>query len=84
MAPERDSTRVNERIRVREVRVIGADGEQLGVMAPELAREMTLSPAALSTVASSFFLAYAVMQLPTGMLLDFKDRRATAVGPYLK
>ena len=35
MAPERDATRVNERIRVREVRVIGADGEQLGVMTPE-------------------------------------------------
>ncbi len=34
---------MNERIRVREVRVIGADGEQLGVMTPEdaivLARE---------------------------------------------
>ena len=26
---------MNERIRVREVRVIGADGEQLGVMTPE-------------------------------------------------
>ncbi|MBC8188067.1 MAG: translation initiation factor IF-3 [Proteobacteria bacterium] len=35
VAPERDSTRVNERIRVREIRVIGADGEQLGVMSPE-------------------------------------------------
>jgi len=35
VAPERDTVRVNERIRVREVRVIGADGEQLGVMAPE-------------------------------------------------
>lgn len=35
MAPERDSVRVNERIRVREIRVIGADGEQLGVMTPE-------------------------------------------------
>ncbi|MCF6285966.1 MAG: translation initiation factor IF-3 [Candidatus Hydrogenedentes bacterium] len=35
VAPERDATRVNERIRVREVRVIGADGEQLGVMTPE-------------------------------------------------
>jgi len=37
VAPERDTVRVNERIRVREVRVIGADGEQLGVMAPEAA-----------------------------------------------
>ena len=39
MAPERDSVRVNENIRVREVRVIGADGEQLGVMPPEVAIE---------------------------------------------
>jgi translation initiation factor IF-3 len=30
---------VNENIRVREVRVIGADGEQLGVMTPEAAIE---------------------------------------------
>jgi translation initiation factor IF-3 len=35
VAPEKDNTRVNERIRVPEIRVIGADGEQLGVMAPE-------------------------------------------------
>jgi len=39
VAPERDATRVNERIRVREVRVIGADSEQLGVMTPEEALE---------------------------------------------
>jgi translation initiation factor IF-3 len=30
--PERDTTRVNERIRVPEVRVIGDDGTQIGVM----------------------------------------------------
>ena len=30
--PERDSTRVNERIRVAEVRLIGDDGEQVGVL----------------------------------------------------
>jgi translation initiation factor IF-3 len=30
--PERDSTRINERIRVPEVRVIGEDGTQIGVM----------------------------------------------------
>lgn len=30
--PERDTTRVNDRIRVPEVRVIGEDGEQIGVM----------------------------------------------------
>ena len=46
MAPERDQTRVNERIRIAEIRLIGADGEQLGVMTPEagmaLAREVGL------------------------------------------
>jgi translation initiation factor IF-3 len=30
--PERDDTRVNERIRVREVRLIGDDGNQVGVL----------------------------------------------------
>ena len=39
MAPERDQTRVNERIRIPEIRVIGPDGEQLGVMSPEQGME---------------------------------------------
>ena len=30
--PERDETRINERIRVPEVRLIGPDGEQVGVL----------------------------------------------------
>ena len=30
--PERDQTRINERIRVPEVRLIGADGKQIGVV----------------------------------------------------
>ena len=30
--PERDDTRINERIRVREVRLIGEDGNQVGVI----------------------------------------------------
>ncbi len=33
-------TRVNERIRAREVRVIGSSGAQLGIMAPEAALRM--------------------------------------------
>ena len=33
--PERDNTRVNERIRVKEVRLIGDDGSQVGVLAIE-------------------------------------------------
>jgi translation initiation factor IF-3 len=30
--PERDTTRINERIRVSQVRLIGSDGEQLGIV----------------------------------------------------
>jgi translation initiation factor IF-3 len=33
--PERDSTRVNEMIRVPEVRLVGEDGEQVGVLSRE-------------------------------------------------
>jgi len=32
---KRDTTRINDRIRAREIRVIGADGEPIGVMTPE-------------------------------------------------
>ena len=50
-----------------------------GVMAPDLAREMALDPAELSMIASAFFFAYAIMQVPTGMLLDrFGPRRTVA------
>jgi translation initiation factor IF-3 len=35
--PERDQTRINERIRVPEVRLIGADGQQVGVVPIETA-----------------------------------------------
>jgi translation initiation factor IF-3 len=35
--PERDQTRINERIRVAEVRLIGADGQQVGVVPTETA-----------------------------------------------
>lgn len=35
--PERDTTRINERIRVREVRLIGEDGQQVGVLATDAA-----------------------------------------------
>lgn len=55
----------------------------LGVLAPSLKTEMGLSPEMLSTVASSFFFAYAVMQLPTGMLLDRMGPRRTLGGMLL-
>jgi translation initiation factor IF-3 len=33
--PERDPTRLNERIRVKEVRLIGADGESVGIVSTD-------------------------------------------------
>ncbi len=41
-----------------------------GVMAPELAREMALEPAMLSTVASAYFFAYVILQPLAGALGD--------------
>jgi translation initiation factor IF-3 len=38
--PERDLTRINERIRVPEVRLIDADGTQIGVVATEEAKQL--------------------------------------------
>ena len=38
--PERDQTRINERIRVPKVRLIGADGEQVGVLDTDEARRI--------------------------------------------
>jgi translation initiation factor IF-3 len=35
--PERDQTRINERIRVPEVRLIGEDGNQVGVLSRDAA-----------------------------------------------
>jgi len=37
--PERDPTRINERIRVKEVRLIGADGESVGIVPIDQALE---------------------------------------------
>ncbi len=49
----------------------------LGIMAPSISQDMTLSPETLSIVASSFFFAYAFMQIPSGMLLDRFGARLT-------
>ena len=38
--PERDPTRINERIRIKEVRLIDEQGEQVGVIATDKALEM--------------------------------------------
>jgi translation initiation factor IF-3 len=38
--PDRDPTRINERIRVPKVRLIGADGEQVGIVETDEARRI--------------------------------------------
>jgi len=40
------------------------------VISPELIRELALNPSALGLLTSAYFLAFAAMQLPVGMLLD--------------
>lgn len=49
----------------------------LGIMSPSISRDMALTPELLSVVASSFFFAYALMQIPSGMLLDRFGARRT-------
>ena len=56
-APRRESrTRVNERIRTREIRVIDDQGEQLGIMPPQqalvIAKEKGLDLVEISPTAS--------------------------------
>ena len=38
--PQQDSTRRNEQIRAREVRVIGAEGEQIGILSKQEAIDL--------------------------------------------
>ena len=38
--PDRDPTRINERIRVPKVRLIGADGSQIGIVETDEARRI--------------------------------------------
>ena len=48
----------------------------LAAIAPELMHELTLSAGELGLASSAFFLAFAAMQIPVGMLLDrFGPRR---------
>ena len=50
------------------------------VIAPELARDFSATPADLGLLTSAYFLAFGVFQLPLGLLLDrFGPRRVEAV-----
>ena len=55
----------------------------MGVLAPELAAELTLTPKMLGLIASAFFLSYAAFQIPTGLMLDRFGPRRTVTGMFL-
>jgi nitrate/nitrite transporter NarK len=53
----------------------------IGVIAPNLAAELVLSPAEIGLLSSAFFLAFAAVQIPLGMALDrFGPRLCLMVG----
>jgi MFS family permease len=50
------------------------------VISPELTRELALTPASLGLLTSAYFVAFAAVQLPAGMLLDrYGPRRVEPV-----
>jgi predicted MFS family arabinose efflux permease len=55
----------------------------MGVLAPELASELELAPEMLGAIASGFFLSYALMQIPTGLMLDRLGPRISLIGLFL-
>ncbi|HET7253318.1 MAG TPA: MFS transporter, partial [Xanthobacteraceae bacterium] len=53
----------------------------IGVIAPNLAAELVLSPAEIGLLSSAFFLVFAAVQIPLGMALDrFGPRLCLMVG----
>ena len=53
----------------------------IGVIAPNLAEELGLSPAEIGLLSSAYFLAFAAVQIPVGMALDrFGPRICLMVG----
>ena len=42
----------------------------VGVIAPDIARELDLAPQALGVLSSAFFLAFAAAQIPLGATID--------------
>lgn len=53
------------------------------VIAPELMRDLTISPEAMGAITGSFFLAFAAAQLPAGILLDRFGPRRTMSGLFV-
>jgi MFS family permease len=52
----------------------------VGVLAPELSRELRLAPEAIGLLSSVFFLSFAAAQIPLGILLDRYGPKRTMLG----
>jgi len=55
----------------------------MGLVAPELARDLSLEPAALGTLSAAWFLAFALAQPVVGMALDRLGPRRSVAGLFL-
>ena len=53
------------------------------VIAPELMRTLSISSEAMGVITGAFFLAFGIMQIPTGMLLDRFGPRRTMSGLFV-
>ena len=53
------------------------------VIAPELMRTLSISSEAMGVIAGAYFLAFGIMQIPTGMLLDRFGPRRTMSGLFV-
>ena len=53
------------------------------VIAPELMRTLSISSEAMGVITGTFFLAFGIMQIPTGMLLDRFGPRRTMSGLFV-
>ena len=51
-----------------------------GVIAPDIANELALSPQSLGVLSGAFFFAFAAAQIPVGLMLDRYGARATTSG----
>ncbi len=51
-----------------------------GVIAPDIAHELHLSPQSLGVLSGAFFFAFAASQIPVGLMLDRYGARATTSG----
>ena len=57
------------------------DRGSLSIAAPQVAKELALDPAQMGILFSAFFFSYAILQIPSGWLVDrFDVKKVLGVG----